>query len=402
MNKIIISLFLLFATSFAIGQSTKNNVAKIGAKVPDFKFGYLENNTSHNATLSEFNNSLIILDFWATWCGPCLEGLPKMEKLQKEFGNKIKILTITDEKRERITAFLSKRPIGLPVILDSNRTLNDYFKHASIPHYVILDKNKTIKAITSGEYITSENINKLLKNQAVDIVEKKDDMNFDPQKSLSNNNNNYLFQSILTPYHIGYPGMSNIPVEGVYANRRILATNLTATKLIEIAYQFEYTRVVEEVSHPEKYKYEKDNLYCYEIIVPENLKEKKFQIMQSELSKIFGLSTAIEKRKVACYVLKQDTSLHIKLEQSKSESKESFIRYGEGITLINKPINDLCKFLENNLNKPVLDETGLLGMYDIDIKWRQEDPDNLKTELAKYGFFLEKAEREVDMLIIRD
>ncbi len=384
--------------------SNSINEVKIGEETPNFHFNYLLNGKTVAATLEDYKNSLIILDFWATWCGPCIKATPKMEKLQSEFGKKLKIILVSNEKKERITAFLSQNPINLPIILDSEGVFNDYFKHASIPHYVILDKNKIVKAITHGDYITSENISKLLKNERVNIPEKRDNMKFNPMNSLSNNTNNYLFQSILTPYRKDYPSMSNLANQGVYANRRIFVSNLGAAKLIEIAWQYPRTRVANEIVNKEKYdSKDKANRYCYELIVPESVKNNKFQIMQSEITKFFNLNVTVEKRKLPVFILKRDSNSKMQLKQSKSiKVSEKFVRYGERINIVNGPISDLCNYLENNLGKPIINETNLHENYDINIKWRNENPNFVHSELAKYGLALEKSEREIDILVIKD
>ncbi len=398
---ILITFLATFIISF--GQIKQNNQAVIGMTVSNLPFKNIINSKMKSATLNDFSDKLIILDFWATWCGPCVEGLPHMEKLQREFKDKIQVLTITDENQGRIETFLKKRPLKLPVVIDTDREINDYFKHNAVPHYVIIDRNKIIKAITNAEFVDSTNIQKLLNNEPVDIPLKNDDLTFNSNQSLSTNQNNFIFQSVLTAYKEGAPSMSNINTQGTYANRRIFISNLDAPKIVEIAYNSEYTRVIREFKNKEKYDFKnKQNRYCYELIVPEDVADRKFLIMQQELTKIFDFQVSLEKRKTKVMLLKKIPGTKIKLQNSKSEKKESFIRYGEGITLVNQPIKDLCNFLENNFQKPVIDETSLLGGFDLDIKWRSEDKSNIKNELAKYGLTLEEGEREIEMLIIRD
>src|SRR5699024_2019923 len=90
-------------------------------------------------TLGDYKDKLIILDFWATWCAPCIKGFPKLNKLQNEFGDKVKILSVTTEDKEKIYTFFNtgagkEHPYINSVVDD--KVLSTYFPYKTVPHVV--------------------------------------------------------------------------------------------------------------------------------------------------------------------------------------------------------------------------------------------------------------------------
>src|SRR5690242_8991422 len=147
--KYIKTLFLL---SISSNLSAQNSL--IGKPLPNVEFSNILNNAKTSARLSDFKSKIVVLDFWATWCGPCIESLPHLEQLQHTFENDIRIFTITDESAGRIEKFLQKRKLNLPVVIDENGKLANIFPHRSIPHTVVIDKNGSVAAITSSAELT--------------------------------------------------------------------------------------------------------------------------------------------------------------------------------------------------------------------------------------------------------
>lgn len=383
------------------GISVAETEAKIGYKTPNLNFSNLLNATKKERQLYEFEEELLILDFWATWCGPCIQAFPKMEKIQSKFKDRVKILAITDDPKERIEVFLKNRPLNFTVAIDENRKINDYFKHKVIPHYVILDQDRTVIAIVDGDFITEGNIAKLLAGEEVAFTEKKEKLDFDESKPLSLQGTNPVYQSTLTSYMQGAPGMSNTGHPDY--NYRVFAYNTTFQSLIRMAYEFPYSRTIEEFEHPENYSFTKENQYCYELIVPEKLQEERLDIMKKEIAHFSGLTATIESKMTDVYILQKikGTSTNIPVSTQKPDPN-AFIVYGKGITLQGQPMADLANFYENNLNLPVIDKTGYSEVYDIKVDWFEENRKQSLEELTQYGLVLIKSKQPVDFLIITD
>ncbi|WP_166792088.1 TlpA family protein disulfide reductase [Pedobacter alluvionis] len=123
-----------------------------------------------NKDLSGYKGKLLILDFWATWCGSCVSSLPKLSKLQQNFTGKMKVILVncynTRDNEKKISDFYLKRKDlllapQLPTVIN-DRSLLQMFPHRIIPHYVWIDANGTVAAITNSQYINACQIKQLL------------------------------------------------------------------------------------------------------------------------------------------------------------------------------------------------------------------------------------------------
>ena len=95
------------ATSFA-----QTKPLKIGENLPENVWStplQLVNHPQKTITLNQDKDKLILLDFWATWCSSCLLNFPKMEELQKQFGDKIKILAVSNQDRLVLEKFFASK-----------------------------------------------------------------------------------------------------------------------------------------------------------------------------------------------------------------------------------------------------------------------------------------------------
>src|ERR1700743_2414481 len=94
---------------------------RVGDRVPDVVLGGVVNYKAKSVRVSDFRGNLLILDFWATWCSPCVAMIPVMDSLQREFGGRVQFLPVNDQKREVVVGFLAKlerlRHFDLPDVL---------------------------------------------------------------------------------------------------------------------------------------------------------------------------------------------------------------------------------------------------------------------------------------------
>ncbi len=114
----------------------------------DFTLADLDGN---EITLSELN-SLIILDFWATWCPPCKEEIPYLQKFYDEYKDRgLKIVGITSDSREKVIQFREKQkmndiPMSYTLLIDSKNKVAKKYGIRSIPtSYFISPQGKLLK-----------------------------------------------------------------------------------------------------------------------------------------------------------------------------------------------------------------------------------------------------------------
>ena len=112
-GSLVSDLFSLAAGIFLIFILQKNYNAPIetvlqykGKPLPTVQFLNLQNNIIED--LSKYQHKVIILNIWATWCGPCRKEMPELERLYREFSNELDIVALSDETPETIRNFQDK------------------------------------------------------------------------------------------------------------------------------------------------------------------------------------------------------------------------------------------------------------------------------------------------------
>lgn len=119
-------------------------MAKVGYIAPDFQ---LKNLKGEWVDLNAFRGKIILINFWATWCGPCRAEMPSMEEMYNGFNRKdFEILAVsTDEDGLRsVVPFLQEYRFSFPVLIDDTLRINDLYGVSSIPTSVIVDRNGMI------------------------------------------------------------------------------------------------------------------------------------------------------------------------------------------------------------------------------------------------------------------
>jgi len=173
--KYFIGLMAMLLPLLSSSQSPPVKALHIGDTVPNITLTNLYNYPTPTIRLSDLKGKLVILDFWAVWCTGCIQAIPKLDSIQKEFQNTLQVIMINDEgeksaieNENKTKAFFSKWKIksdglfALPSTLKRIDSLEKLFPHIFIPHYVWIGPQGKVIAITSSGEITRENINAVL------------------------------------------------------------------------------------------------------------------------------------------------------------------------------------------------------------------------------------------------
>lgn len=121
---------------------TGDSSVEVGNAAPDFTCKMADGGTF---TLSDTRGKAIILNFWATWCGPCCNELPAFQKLYDEYGDRLQVLAIDyAESKEEVNDFIKENGYTFPFALDEDRSVSALYPTDGIPYTIVIDKNGNI------------------------------------------------------------------------------------------------------------------------------------------------------------------------------------------------------------------------------------------------------------------
>lgn len=97
--------------------------------------------------LKELRGSVVLVNFWATWCPPCRKEMPDLEALFRRFGPKgLVILAISDEESGKVQPFIAEHHFSYPILLDPGRKVNELFRVEGIPKSFLYDREGKLAA----------------------------------------------------------------------------------------------------------------------------------------------------------------------------------------------------------------------------------------------------------------
>lgn len=128
----------------AIGPQTMAAPLKPGMEAPDFE---LADKSGKKWSLRSFRGKPVLLNFWATWCAPCVEEMPSLENLKKRLGDDLQILTVSvDEEWSLIDKFFP-RGTALPVLLDTSKEVPKRYGTEKYPETFLIDSQGRLQTL---------------------------------------------------------------------------------------------------------------------------------------------------------------------------------------------------------------------------------------------------------------
>ncbi|HBU29842.1 MAG: hypothetical protein A2X71_10495 [Thiobacillus sp. GWE1_62_9] len=103
-------------------------------------------------TLADYRGKVVVLNFWASWCPPCLREMPSMERLRlKMAGRPLAIVALDSaETTDEVNGFLSKMKLGFPILLDPDGSNTKRWKVFALPTTFLLDAEGHVRYVLTG------------------------------------------------------------------------------------------------------------------------------------------------------------------------------------------------------------------------------------------------------------
>ena len=140
-------LQLTLAIAFTFYHASPDN--QIGKKAVEFSLPAVG---GENVTLQSFRGKVVLLNFWATWCGPCRQELPELARLQEKFRQRgLMVVAVTvDNEVENVQAFLKKYDVKLQALWDKKKKVADAYAVEKMPSSYLIDRSGVVRFIHRG------------------------------------------------------------------------------------------------------------------------------------------------------------------------------------------------------------------------------------------------------------
>ncbi len=415
------------------GQQKALRQLQIGDTIIDIKIPTIINYKKTSAKISDFKGKLLLLDFWSIWCGGCIEALPKLEKLQKQFGDKIFILPIAFTKpRKDVEAFYKKmeklgRTINLPTaIYDKKENVwSQMFPNNGYPLEIWIDQEGVIKAITESFYVTSENIQKVLNHEQVNlplaltVIGKKTSDDLLSKFANQRGSQSYAYHSEITGYIDSLKSDNFFLRKRDEKSTRLIFLNTSVVNLFKASVYGSMTghlsnkQLIVEVKDSSRLFYPsadtnfrknlKQNTYCYKLVLPPDKSiQEALLVMNRDISDYFNIQSSLEKRITEVWVLKQIEKLYNLNTKGNPTSLKADLLTGH-FKMENVSMDRFVEELSTVHGTPIIvNETEYNRNIDLDIILpKTGNLTELNSLLKNHGLKLEPANREIEKLILK-
>lgn len=326
----------------------------------------------------------VVLEFWATWCGPCVEAIPHLNELATQFHDRpVVFLSVTDEDRAVVEAFLKKRPIQGWVGLDKGRKFHESYGVEGIPDPFLIDPAGKIAANLFPDMLKPQIIEDLIAGRLVnapprpsfDITVRPTDDGGGPPP---------LADLLLRP---------SASVGGAMSAGRgkLFMQSGQRRWFFSFLYQTPFDRVIGEgVADPARYD--------FSVSLPGATPAAVNSLARDLLCTAFQVKVGRETRDADVLVLTASDGKPAGLTESEGGGGPAWNTGDRKLHMTHGAMSDLAAAMESVLQKPVLNETGLGGRYDITLRY--ESPDSLLDAVRKLGLAIEPARRPIEFLVV--
>lgn len=448
---ILIGIMGYLCCNNSFGQPLKK-----GEQLPYYEFNYKIGDSSFSASLNDYHDKYLLIDFWDKYCADCIAAMPDLLAMQEKYKDKLIILLVTQNTGEEIEKFFLKfrdrREMNkrLEALRRLQLVTNDSFLTALLPHrgfpsHAWIGTSLTFVGMAYSTSFNDENIKEWTSGKDVRLDEMitRDISFLDPiavmtaANEFSSQRKNY---SILLN-RIEY-GMASGWITDIYdsaSNKQvgISCINSTIPELYNAAYKISLGvgaiipdyRIIWNISkstslsaprystgiyqRSQYFDWVNDNTFCYLLKIDPSIKQNFYSIMKTDLDKWFGFRSAITEIKIKCRILKQlpGTKAEQLLRNKVGLVDKDYSRTDQELIIHNSSLKQLYSAIRNISDRqkwkmPFLNETVYKGRINIRLFAEKGlfnlSLNDLNAQLKKYGLIITQEYRLQKMLVVND
>ena len=351
---------------------------------------------STQASWASLKGKVVILEFWATWCGPCIAAIPHLNEMAALFKDQpVQFIAVTDEKAAVVAPFLKKKPMHAWVGLDTDRSMFKDYLISGIPHTVVVDREGKIAAITHPSSLTAQHLKDVLDGKKLALAQPGSGKGIraDQVPAEARPEPEPLFQVLIRPTEATTMSSGSNP-----GSLRI--SGASVSDVLAACYEVRAGRIFPNCPLPE-------GRLEFVIKTPSKQPGVVHDWLRRAVENTFGLTARQETREVDAFVLTAGTQPAEHLSPTVSTGGSSSSSSGGGsLNGVNQGIESIAASLEGFLGKPVVNETRLTNRYDFQLLWDETGAEDTKqgriaaAVREQLGLELTPAMRPIEVLVV--
>jgi len=378
-------------TFLTIGNANAQSNIKVNEKAPSINITNWIENVPNDKNL---NDKYIVLEFWATWCGPCIAAVPHINSIQKEFNQKdLYYISITDESVAKVERSLKRINFNSIVVTDLTKKTQINFGDGvkgldAYPLTVLIDKTGIIKWIGEPKNLNSEIMSTFLANSNTENTD------YSLEKNLIQKEQNPIlnFKNLLKNNEIKYY-FNLIEAEGTEPSKQAMGTSIIILKSYSLKdiYNSVFNIKSTQIKLPENIENIKFDLTYKNFKEPENL-----NLLETDILKKLHLEKQTELRPTNVNIVSiQNQSL---LEKTLENQFSSISHADDKIIFTRNTITQMLNELSNVSTEQFKYNDKNETKYDFIIGI--ESKDDIVTSLNSYGLTIADKEAKIEYITL--
>lgn len=377
---------IILAISLAMKVPAQTEVPAPGEMAPELGLtAILGEGQKEPPSLASLKGKVVVLEFWATWCGACLAHMPSANALVEEFADEdLVYLTITAEDIATVERFMERRGRRGLIGIDANETAFSTYDPVAVPHMVLIDREGRIAASTYANQVTAPVLRSLLAGEDLDLPIKR--------SSRSDATEDAVYAEppigpeITVEPHSGTAGRSLR--RGKW---QIVAVGMLRSLLIRSIYDLPLAQMRLELPG--------DPSWTIRAAVPEARQEELLPMLKASMAERMGYHTEVIEEEMECTVLERIPGADAPEVKEKPKGMTRSMGpnlYGEAVSM-SRLATHISRITAGE--RPCIDETGLTGKYAIELE--VHDKDSLVEGLARHGLRYRKERRRMPVTVFK-
>lgn len=386
MRKLLLLLPLLLLAACAKETGERPRLAKAGQPAPELRLPKLLNAPKPVLDgLQELKGRAVVLEFWATWCEPCVDNIPRFNELAAKFKDRpVVFISVTDESEAAVSRFLEKTPLSGWVAPGAGPEAFKAFRVYGRPHTVLIDRSGKVQAITYPDRVTPATIEALMSGSL--------EQDEGPDAALHADEDSDPDPAVLGEFYLARSsGTSSVRYRADHFTARALTLRMAFDFLLGTADRLDLGPGTRELV---------DAAYDIRLTAPTTGPDRKAELFLKGLAFATGLKVSSSVREEEVWVLKALPGGTRNARRRPDFSEVSF----DGVTLRTggSSFVVLAYHLREKLGVPVLDETREEGPLEYSFSFETRDPKVADAQLRRgLGLRLDRARRKIRVVTVR-